>query len=326
MILQDPTFEIWEQAEGIDGILKIIEKAGRICYKSVDKITPDSAAPFVGRLENSHHYAMLEHGAVYLKAPKGTLAERYQHNRFARFTVDDNYDYVSTNYCVIIENGWKDDLQYLCLPTPLHERRVTVYFRTQIAISREYNRHRVNSIAESSTRYCNYSKDKFGNQVTVNRPSWIDDEQLEHSVAYDYTHNAGLFDAEEEAFAKMAQEITLTNDGSKADNTAELPQGNDNYLSGSPDWTAIDYWWFANKAAEFAYLNLIRLGWKAQQARTILPLDTQTELIHTAFVSDWRHFFDLRALGTTGAPHPDAKILAEPLRQEFIKRGYIEAK
>ena len=70
-------------------------------------------------------------------------------------------------------------------------------------------------------------------------------------------------------------------------------------------------------------MNLIKLGWKQQQARTILPLDTKTILVHTAFVDDWVNFFNLRALGTTGAPHPQAKELAYPLMEEFIKRNYL---
>ena len=74
-------------------------------------------------------------------------------------------------------------------------------------------------------------------------------------------------------------------------------------------------------------MNLInKCGWKQQQARTKLELDTKTTLVHTAFVDDWVHFFNLRALGTTGAPHPQAKELAEPLMNEFIKRGYLDEK
>lgn len=72
------------------------------------------------------------------------------------------------------------------------------------------------------------------------------------------------------------------------------------------------------------YLSLVKDdGLKPQDARTILPLDTNTELIHTAFVSDWLHFFDLRAKGTTGKPHPDIEVLATPLMNEFKERGLI---
>ena len=95
--------------------------------------------------------------------------------------------------------------------------------------------------------------------------------------------------------------------------------------SDESNMTQIDYWLFANLACEYAYMNLIQLGWKPQQARTILPLDVKSTLIHTAYESDWKHFFALRALGKTGAPHPSAKELALPLMEEFINRNYIEA-
>ena len=61
----------------------------------------------------------------------------------------------------------------------------------------------------------------------------------------------------------------------------------------------------------------------AQEARNILPLATKCDMVMTGFVDDWKHFFDLRARGTTGAPHPQAKELAEPLLTEFIKRNII---
>lgn len=88
-------------------------------------------------------------------------------------------------------------------------------------------------------------------------------------------------------------------------------------------WNAFDNWLFANLACELAYLNLISLGKKPQEARAVLPLDVNTELVHTAFVSDWKHFFDLRAIGTTGAPHPDAKAIAQPLYEEFERLGLL---
>ena len=88
--------------------------------------------------------------------------------------------------------------------------------------------------------------------------------------------------------------------------------------------TDIENWLFANAAAARAYMNLIDAGRKPQEARSVLPLDANTELVHTAFVSDWNHFFDLRAKGTTGAPHPDAKTLALPLYELFVEKGWLE--
>ena len=83
-------------------------------------------------------------------------------------------------------------------------------------------------------------------------------------------------------------------------------------------------WMFALKACEWSYCKLTNtFGWQAQQARTVLPCAISSPLIKTAFVSDWVHFFNLRALGTTGKPHPQAFELADPLMKEFIKRGLI---
>lgn len=286
-----PSFEIWEQPSGIDGIYRQIERAGRVCYKSENHQTADSARPFVERMVNSQHTAMLEHATVYLKIAAGQSDFDYRHNRFTHVNTVGSTDYVTTNYRVIIENHREADMCFLTDPLPEHERRVTVHFTTQIAITREYNRHRVNSMAEQSTRYCNYSKAKFGNEISVNLPTWV---------------------AAEPGF----DEAKAANAGFKA-LCAEVADGR------SDDWDAVTAWTFGNLAAEHAYMQLIALGRKPQEARVVLPLDTNTELIHTAFTSDWKHFFDLRALGTTGAPHPDAKVLAMPLYEEFMQKGLI---
>ena len=69
MRLINSDLEILEQQPGLDGIYKIIEQAGRTCYRSEDKITEDSAKAFVDRMIKSGHGAMLEHGTVYLTIP-----------------------------------------------------------------------------------------------------------------------------------------------------------------------------------------------------------------------------------------------------------------
>lgn len=78
------------------------------------------------------------------------------------------------------------------------------------------------------------------------------------------------------------------------------------------------------KLFEDLYFKWINKGYVAQEARYFLPTGVKTELIITAFADDWQHFFDLRALGTTGAPHPDMKEVAVPLYEEFIKKGILE--
>ena len=171
---------------------------------------------------------------------------------------------------------------------PRFEKRVTVHFTTDRGVSAEANRHRANSPMESSTRYCNFSKGKFGNQITISTPKEITDELLS-------LHGGANVD--------MSMGVILPKDTS--------------------DWIDIDWWIWGNSCTELSYMKLLECGWTPQQARRVLPLDLKTELIHTATILDWKHFFDLRVLGATGAPHPDMYEVAKPLYDEFKRRGYL---
>ena len=298
----EPKVEIWEQPKGIEGIYKQIERAGRVCYKSEDHTTEDSAKPFVERMIASKHYAMLEHGTVYLNVPlddkrNGVLILRaiLTLNKYTKSVYGKSSAFFATNMRVLVEHGIWDIANYFISDFSFHEediaplRRVTVHFTTQIAVSREANRHRVNSMAEQSTRYCNYSKDKFDGSLTISVPEWIGSSKHYEDYRLD-----------RDMFMEFADAVY--------DGTA----------------TSVENWVFANVVAERAYMNLIKNGRKPQEARVILPLDTNTELVHTAFVSDWLHFFDLRALNKTGKAHPDMVAVAKPLYEEFKKRGYIK--
>ena len=175
MKLIKPSFEILEQLPGLEGMYKQIELAGRTCYKSEDKITEDSAKEFVDRMIKSGHGAMLEHGTVYLYFPwvsMGGEEARYTHNKYSKSVFYSNHSfdengnrriipieygqaghYITTNLRVLVENGWMNDLQYLCEPTKYHERRITVKFICDRGVSHEFVRHRVFSFAQESTRY-----------------------------------------------------------------------------------------------------------------------------------------------------------------------------
>ena len=176
----------------------------------------------------------------------------------------------------------------------LEHSSLSVKFVVDRGVSHEIVRHRLFSFAQESTRYCNYSKDKFGGEISINMPTWIADEEDVNKVD----------EASRNTLVTLCQQLISNTD---------------------KDWTAIDNWLFANLAAETAYMNMIAMGHKPQEARVVLPLDINTELVHTGLVKDWKHFFDLRALGTTGAPHPDAKVLALPLMEEFKKLGYVKS-
>ena len=156
-------------------------------------------------------------------------------------------------------------------PSCYHETRVMVHFICDRGVSSEFNRHRANSMLEQSSRYCNFSKDTFGNEISVIIPPKL------------YGENLNRDDLEKDP--------------------------------------TVLWWLYANGACEEAYMALLKLGWKPEEARTVLPLDLQTELYHCAFISDWEHFFDLRC---SVKAHPSAKELAIQLRSKFVKLGYIK--
>lgn len=179
MKLINPSVELITQTPGLEGIYKQVERVGRVCYKSEDKITEDSAKPFVERMIKSQHLAMLEHGTVYLAAScdsEDLIFWKVANCPYSKVVCNDraNMLYVTTNLRVIAElNAWEVIDKYLCEPTELHIKRICLKFITSIGVSREFNRHRTASIAEQSTRYCNYSKEKFGGEVTFVLPNWM---------------------------------------------------------------------------------------------------------------------------------------------------------
>lgn len=287
MKLIKPSFTILHQAPGLEGVYKQIELAGRTCYKSEDKITPDSAKAFVERMINSGHGAMLEHGTVYLGMPIETIIPieangwgKYESNKYSKGGIvcsinGEKRVAVTTNLRVLVENGWLDDLQYICEPTEYHEKRVCVKFICDRGVSHEFVRHRVFSFAQESTRYCNYSKDKFGNELTFIQPCYLNEEEL---VKYGPYHLVSRNKSPESIFI-----CSLNN-------------------------------------AEKDYLTLIESGWKAQEARAVLPNALKTELVMTGFATDWQHFFELRCASNA---HPQARELAIPLYDEFINHKLI---
>lgn len=291
MKLIESSVTLLQQEEGLRGIRKQIELAGRTCYKSEDKVTGNSAQIFVDRMIESGHTAMLEHGTVYLhftwsgavcqvcnQTLPSKVLDRYAMNPYSRVNYHGNDVYITTNMRVIEENGWMQDIEnYLCEPTEYHERRISLKFVTDRGVSHELVRHRVFSFAQESTRYCNYSQDKFGNEITFIIPSWSD--------------------IPEGTYKTLAQ-------------VTPVVKGVKNRL-------------FFNQlsAVQDAYNTLIEEGCTPQEARQVLPNALKTEIVITGFVSDWRHFFNLRYFGTTGKPHPDMLQLTTKAKAVLEEAG-----
>ena len=292
-------YEIIDQEPGLEGMYKAAELPGRICYCSQDKMAPGTAEKFCKGLMKSNHGAPLEHGTVYLKVLKHSDwndLDKYRFNKYSKYTESTNYAYVTTNLRVLFENGWMDDLKYWCEPTEYHEKRVQVRFTVDRFTGEEFLRHRAASFNRESTRYVLFTKEKFGGgSIKYIIPVWMLDE----------TTMKEIDDHKDLSITDFCQEVIDEEEG-------------------HGDMTDVLVWMFALKACEWSYCKLTNsFGWQAQQARTVLPCAISSPLIKTAFVSDWVHFFNLRALGTTGKPHPQAFELADPLMKEFIKRGLI---
>lgn len=260
MKLIEQSAEIITQGFNLEDIYKNIEVGARNCYQS----TPTSVTPkeFVERLIKANHYSPLEHGTIYLKFHSSNAPDAlfYFDNPYSSVTYNEWGYFITTNYRVLIENHLLDHLKYLCEPTIFHIKRVTIKVTTSIAISREFNRHRVLSISESSTRYCNFSKDKFGNEVTFIKPHWYD------------SANAGV----QNIFNKRL------------------------------------------RSAEIGYMQLIDEGFRAEDARAVLPLDTATTVVYTTTVDNWNTILNMRS---EPAAHPDARILSNLIKNEFKVKG-----
>ena len=196
MKIINPSFEILSPVDG-QAILQHIERCGRVCYKSEDKITDTSAQTFVGSIIKRGHEAVLEHASVTVK--------------------------------FVVDRG----------------------------VSHEIVRHRLAAYCQESTRYCNYSKGKFGEEITVIEPCfWDKDSDL------------------------------------------------------MKDWRS------AMRMAENHYLGLLHQGASPQEARSVLPNSLKTEVVMTANLCEWRHFFKLR---TAPAAHPQMREVAIALLKEFQK-------
>lgn len=303
-----------------------IERVGRTCYKSEDRISDGSAVKFCQMMKNSHHYAMLEHHVVHLhvtdldavsgmfmiEMPSGTMP----YSAHMAVSIVDNTDLQRTTLEYVITASIRTMLEiledpatrtqfaftlpalqaaypemfgnisneiipdyFVCDVKVIDDAEVirlltsrflelanahdlnyeisrhlfhTMRFTTDRGVSHEMVRHRTASFAQESTRYCNYTKGKFGSEICVINPGFFADDDIAYGL-----------------------------------------------------------WKHACETDERNYFQLIDRGFTAQQARSVLPTSLKCDLIVTASELEWQHIIDLRYIGTTGAPHPQIRELME---------------
>ena len=288
MKLIESKAEYIPQEEGLEGVYKQVELAGRTAYHSLDKITPTSAKDFVDRMIKSKHGACLEHGTIYLYSQYGHHIGDYKYNPYS--IIDWRYPthveatkrgiegwYITTNLRVLYENNWLDDLKYICSPTEPHEKRYTMRFTCSRAIAQELTRHRVFSFLMESQRYINYSKERHGGEITFIAPA---------------------------SFPNMLEQY-------QNHFPDKLTQ---------PEIALLE----CLRSTEHYYMHLLKDGYTPQQARDVLPNATKTELIMTGFSSDWRFLMDLRLFEKTGRVHPDMLDLMQKAQKAMQEAGIWE--
>lgn len=217
----------FENPEEVDQDLVIqrLERYGRTCYKSEDRITPESAKGFVEMILERGHVSVLEHEKVTVR--------------------------------VVCDRG----------------------------VTHEWVRHRIGSYAQESTRFCNYSKGKYGGEITVINPLFFPEDANRRQ-------NIGIPDLVE-VFDTKGASVTST-----------IKPAN-----------AFDVWWLAMYVSEWAYMKLIEeFGRQPQEARSVLPNSLKTEIVASFNIRQWRHFFRLR---TAKAAHPQMREITIPLLREF---------
>ena len=307
MKLIKQSFEFINQTDfSLVGIKKHIERCARVSYKSEDKITDTSYEKFVNMLESRGHDRPLEFGTVYLsrtsqKENNMEWLNKYAYNPWSKFSFGNgstringelrNTIYVTTNYRVIKEHHWEDDLKYLCEPTEYHHKRYTIHMILDRGVMDEFRTHIGLSHLAESTRYCNYSKDKFGNELTFIKPCWLNVPEGKYNHCIMVSKNSPDIKIECVGSDEIGKYYNIEEDEGL-------------FLNGLVQ-------------SELTYLHLINnKKWTPQQARSVLPLGIKSELISCGFEDAWENFFKRR-----DAPdaHPMAQEIANPMHKEFFK-------
>lgn len=305
-----PSVEYLPQKSGIGSIWHQIAIATRVCYQSKPR-EGESDEAFVKRVIfkpaqngtdfygaptynfNCMHGSVLEHGTVYLTIPNNRIGkddtDDLIHDKYTRFIDPNNgFTYVTTNMRVIIENYLEYLLNDYLSPCTVHVPRYTFSIISNIGVTREANRHRVNSPSEESTRWCTYSSGKFGGEISYAEQDWIGDIYKRNIDVLSRMTKLQQLDAFKN-WCKMIAESDIEN------------------------WTKESFLNFGLAASEFSYLGMKERHATNDEARTVLNLGTKTQEIVTAFGEDWEHFLDLRSGEISGHVHPDMKVIANKI-------------
>ena len=278
----------------LDDICLHIERCGRTCYKSENKITEDTAVPFITGILKSGHESVTEHANVIFSMPNIAQNQKIFTLRDVRgLYVSLEKDPLDGIEKIIVSGNMRsfrdmarfynihdfllkigNPLFYIgeVQPTEFTEIKiegiqqsrfselhnyVTTHSICDVGAYKDVTRHRLASFSIESTRYCNYAKGKFGSELTMIKPCNIDENSEMYQV-----------------------------------------------------------WLKAMSEIEQNYMKMAELGAKADQLRMLLPHSTKADMIMTANVSEWQHIFSLRC---HQAAHPSVQLVMKKILAECYK-------
>lgn len=255
------------QSPGIVGMLKHIERVGRISYKSEDKITEDSYLKFIDMLKNRGHWSVFEHGTVYLTVPKSAeVSEVFLHHDYTKVVEDGENYLITTNYRFIMQNKLVSAMErYWTEPNEKFYHRATAHIVCSRLVSHQLVRHRAFSFIQESQRYVNYSKDKFGAGLTFIVPHWAYRLRTE----YGSTVDPQTYEPRDYILSLTGEELWST-----------LSTVSRKVASRERFWQACEDEYMYDISEEDGKLN-------PEDARGCLCNDTKTELCITGFIKDW---------------------------------------
>lgn len=296
-----------------ENILKKVERVARVCYKSEDKIGEGTAERMVKALIKRNHTAMLEHVSLVVSLSDETyrnmesvvslLQKKYGYNSFLRFTSIAGY-IVSGNI-----RAWREfvllarDIGYT-FPNGLvgifRSDKYNVLFEDIGMLAY----HELFPAVEVDPNALGVKEKQIHLDLTV---KFIVDRGVSHEIV---RHRVASFAQESTRYCNYG------NNGGEITVIEPCYLGSGAYLIDNwyRKYTA---WERACKAAEESYLLMLEAGATPQEARAVLPTSLKTEVVMTANLEEWRHFFSLRACGSTGKPHPQMLEVAVPLLKEI---------
>lgn len=299
--------------------LKHIEKIGRICYKSEDAITEVSAEPFVGRLFNSGHHAMLEHFRFIIELQQydyHPIASHVSENKYVTLT-EDNGRYIMSASA----RGINDMFNSLHLS---HNVDDIIASNILEAIANVIIDHYKCGVMFHKDIIRNTSPDVEYDMRII--------ENFDELSEYEYNMHAWysiLFTCDRGVTHEMVRhrDASFAQESTRYCNYSQGKYGSEITVIEPCFWEKdseqYQLWWKTCKYLEGMYIQLINSGAVPQQARSILPSSTKADIVITAQVYEWNHIFDLRVHGKTGAPHPQIKEVMEPAYNDMYSNGYL---